>query len=119
MAHKFNGVDVRTPTSFNWDMIDIESEDSGRSTMDGKYHTDVLTQKRVISYEWTDPAKEEVAVLLQLVNQNGYVNITYPDAMSGIYETREFKVMKRGAPFRNLRVGARLYSALSLEFEEI
>jgi hypothetical protein len=115
--HKFNDVEIRTPTSFSWDMEDIEVGES-QVTADGLDHSEILTQKRNIAYEWTDPTKEEVSTILQLINQNRYVNITYPDAMSGIYETREFKVIKKGAPFRNLRVGALLYSALSLDFKE-
>lgn len=119
MAHKFNGVDVRTPTSFNWDMEDILSGESGRSTNNGRSNVDIIAQKRKISYKWSDPSTEEVSSILQLINQKGIVNITYPDAMSGIYETRDFKTIKRGAPFRDLRVGARVFSELSLDFEEI
>lgn len=117
MAHKFNGIDVKTPTSFSWDMEDIELAESGM-TLDGKSHRDILAQKRSIGYQWTDPSKEEVALYLQLINRSSYVKITYPDAMSGTYETREFSTVKRGAPFRNLRVGALLYSTLSLDFKE-
>ena len=118
MSHKFNGVDVRTPTSFNWDLEDIESEESGRSTNDGKGHLDILAQKRKLSYQWTNPTKEEVSTYLKLINQSAYVSITYPDAMSGIFETRQFKTIKRVAPFRDLRVGALQYSELSFDFEE-
>jgi hypothetical protein len=114
--HKFNGIDVRTPTSFGWDMEPIEI--GSVTTADGLDHSEILTQKRTLNYEWSDPSKEEVATYLQLINQNRYVSITYPDAMSGTYETREFKTVKKGAPFRNLRVGALLYSKLSLDFKE-
>lgn len=119
MNHKFNGVDVRTPTSFNWDLEDIESEESGRSTNNGKGHVDILAQKRKLSYQWTDPTKEEVSTCLGLINQSAKVDITYPDAMSGKFETRQFKTVKREAPFRDLRVGALKYSELSLDFEEL
>lgn len=115
--HKFNGSEIRTPTAFNWDLEDIEVGES-QVTADGLEHSEILAQKRNISYEWTDPSKEEVATILQLINQQRYVNITYPDAMSGTDETREFKAVKKSAPFRNLRVGALLYSVLSLEFKE-
>lgn len=117
MTHKFNGVDIRTPTSFSWDMKDVETPESGM-TLDGKTHSDILAQKRSLSYSWKDPTKEEVAQYLQLVNQNRYIDVTYPDAMSGTYETREFKLVKRDAPFRDLRVGSLLYSVLSFDFEE-
>jgi len=114
--HKFNGTDIRTPTSFSWDIEDIIVGEI--MTQDGLDHSSRLTQKRAISYGWTDPSAIEVAAILQLLNQSRYVTITYPDAMSGVYETKEFKVENRGAPFRNLRVGALLYSSLSLGFKE-
>lgn len=117
MTHKFNNAEIRTPTSFSWDIEPIETQESG-ITLDGKGHSDILAQKRNLSYRWTDPTREEVSTYLQLINQNRYVDITYPDAMSGIYETREFKVVKNGAPFRDMRVGALLYSELSLVFKE-
>jgi len=114
--HKFNGIDVRTPTGYDWDMKPVEIGQS--TTADGLDHSEILTKKRFINYEWSDPSKEEVATILQLINQSRYVSVTYPDAMSGTYETREFKTVKHSAPFRNLRVGALLYSVLSLSFEE-
>jgi hypothetical protein len=117
MSHNFNGVDVRTPTSFNWELKDIESY-SDRDTLDGTLHVEVVAQKRNISYKWADPTVEEVATILQLVNQSSTVNIRYPDALSGTYETRKFRALKKTAPFRNFRVGARSYSELALEFEE-
>jgi hypothetical protein len=117
MAHKFNGTDVRTPTSFNWDLKDIEA--NSYRDANGMSHYSIIAQKRTISYKWLDPTAEEVSTILQLVNQANYVNISYPDAMSNIYETRAFKPLKRSAPFRNLRVGAKLYSELSFDFEEL
>jgi hypothetical protein len=116
MAHKFNGTDVRTPTSFSWDKKDIEI--GGRTTADGMDHSEVLTEKITLDYAWSDPTKEEVSAILQLINQTRYVSITYPDAESGTDITKDFKRDKRSAPFRELRVGAKLYSSLSLSFVE-
>lgn len=118
MAHKFNGIDVRTPTSFNWELSDIETGNTYRDG-DGNTRYYILTQKRSISYEWLDPTAEEVSFILQLVNQKDFVSITYPDALSGTYETRAFRPLKKSAPFRNFRVGAKLYSRLAFEFEEL
>ena len=116
MAHKFNNTTIRTPTSFTWDKKDVEA--SVLTTQDGLDHTEILSEKVTLNYEWQDPAKEEVAVILNLVNQSRYVTITYPDAESGTDLTKEFKRNTRNAPFRELRVGAKLYSKLSLSFTE-
>jgi hypothetical protein len=117
MAHKFNGVDVRTPTSFSWNLEEIETAESG-ITLDGLDHSDILATKAVLAYSWLDPAAEEVATILTLVKQGRYVTITYPDPETNTYLTKEFKPTGKSAPFRDLRVGAKLYSVLSLSFRE-
>ena len=118
MAHKFNDVEIRTPTSFEWDMEDIEAG-NGFTSQDGVYHFEILAQKRNLSYQWTDPSAEEVSSILTLINQDRIISVTYPDAMSNEYETRNFKIQKRSAPFRSLRVGAKMYSALSIDLKEV
>jgi hypothetical protein len=116
MAHEFNDVVVRTPTSFGWDLVDETAGDT--EAADGTDYSEIITQKRSLSYQWSDPTKEEVSAILKLINQSRYVKIKYPDSMSGEYETREFKNTKKSAPFRDLRVGAFVHSSLSLQFEE-
>ena len=115
--HKFNGVVVKTPTSFSWDLQEIETNESG-VTLDGLDHSDILAKKRVLSYAWQDPKESDVSLILQLVNANRYVNITYYDIMAGKEETRVFKPKKNSVPYRDLRVGKRQLSSLSLDFEE-
>jgi hypothetical protein len=117
MAHKFNGVDVRTPTSFSWDQEEIETAESG-TTLDGLDHSDVLADKVSLKYTWLDPTPEEVSTYLTLAKQNRYVTITYPDPVANTWVTKEFKPSGKSAPFRDLRVGAKLYSALNLSFKE-
>jgi len=117
MAHKFNGVDVRTPTSFSWDWEEIETAESG-ITLDGLDHSDVLATKVTLAYSWLDPIAEEVAIILTLIKQGRYVIITYPDPETNTYLTKEFKPAGKSAPFRDLRVGAKLYSTLNLSFKE-
>lgn len=114
--HKFNNYIIRTPTDFSWDLEDIlVGEDM--TTADGKDNSAILTQKRVISYSWGDPTPAEVSYILGLTNQSRYVAIYYPDAING-YETREFMCIKKSAPSRQYRVGALLYSSLTLSFRE-
>ena len=115
--HKFNGVEIRTPTSFSWNSKEIETEESG-ITQDGLDHSDVLAEKVTLKYDWKDPSISEVSAILTLVKQKRYVSIYYPDAVTGTYIEKDFKPTGKDAPFRELRVGARLYSVLSLTFEE-
>ena len=117
MAHKFNGIDIRTPTSFSWDKEEVETQESG-ITLDGLDHSDVLATKDTLSYSWLDPTAEEVSIILTLIKQSRYVAVTYPNPETNTYLTKEFKPTSKSAPFRDFRVGARLYSALILNFKE-
>lgn len=116
MGHKFNGTDIRTPTSFTWDMEDDEA--GGEKTADGKEHSTIVASKVALSYQWSDPSVEETATIFQLVAASRYVSITYPDPTTGGFTTGTFKPTKKGVPFRELRVGERLYQTLSLDFKE-
>lgn len=113
--HKFNNTQVRTPTEFTWDTKTVEA---GSPTADGKDHSVILSEKRILSYTWSDPTKEEVSQILALVKETRYTNIEYPDAETGTDVTGEFRITKNSAPFRSLRVGQKIYSKLSLSFEE-
>lgn len=47
-----------------------------------------------------------------------YINVTYPDAMSGTDETREFYVGDRSAPMKMWTVKKKIYSQISFDIIE-
>lgn len=115
MKHKFNDVEIRTPTSFSVELEDYESGDSC-TTLDGIVHTDVITQKRVLSYQWADPDTDEIKKILELVS-DPFVKVYYPDPING-WETRVFKRSGRKIPFRDYRIGERQVKSLSFTLKE-
>lgn len=115
---KIDGVAVKSPSVFEWDIADLSSEESGRSTNDGKMNKDIIAIKRKLSCVWNNPSKEDVRDILQLVTGKPYMMVTYPDALSGREETREFTVGDRKAPMQIWTIGNKRYSTLSFNFIE-
>lgn len=118
MLLKINGTPIKTPSAFTWSIADLSSEESGRSTNDGKAQKDIIASKRTLQCTWNNPSKEEVATILQLVSKNVFFEVTYPDALSGHDETRTFYVGDRSAPMKIWTLGNKRYSTLSFNFIE-
>lgn len=80
-------------------------------------HKNRVGQKRKISLTWNNPAPGDVAIILQAVNPEYFI-VTYPDAMSGQIETREFYVGDRTAPMKIWTANNKRYSQLSFDIIE-
>ena len=112
-----NGTEVRDPSAFTWGLQDVSAADAGR-TEDALMQKNRVAQKRKLTCSWDGLTPEEASELLTAVNPE-YIDISYPDAMSGGTETRTFYVGDRSAPVA-IWVGAtgRLYQRVSFNFIE-
>ena len=115
---KIDGVAVKSPSVFQWDISDLSSEESGRSTNDAKMNKDIIAIKRKLSCSWSNPSKEEAKIILQAVTGKPYMMVTYPDTLSGLDETREFTVGDRSTPMQIWTLNNKRYSTLSFNFIE-
>lgn len=113
---KVDGVEMPCPSSFTWGLQDISLNESGR-TDDTVMHKNRVGQKRKLGLGWNAPTWEVTSKILQAVNPE-YVHITYPDMMSGKYETREFYVGDRSAPVKCWWVGNQRMEVLSFDVIE-
>lgn len=111
-----DGVLIKTPSVFSWGLQDISDSDAGR-TDDTVMHKNRIGQKRKISLAWSNPTKDETVAILQAFNPE-YVMVTYPDAMSGLNETREFYVGDRSAPIKIWNIGNKRYEQLAFDIIE-
>lgn len=111
-----DGVLIKSPSVFSWGLNDVSAADAGR-TDDALMHKNRIAQKRKISLSWNNPTKEETASILQAFNPE-YVKVTYPDAMSGKNETREFYRSDPSAPMKVWNVGNKRYAQLSFDIIE-
>lgn len=115
---KIDGTSIKDPSAFDWGFSDLSSDESGRSTNDGKMNKDILASKRQLSVAWNNPTKDEVSTILKLVSGKAYFQVTYPDALSGNFETRTFYVGDRKAPMKQWNINGQIYSTLSFNFIE-
>jgi hypothetical protein len=111
-----NGVEMKTPSGFTWGLNDVSDSDSGRTT-DALMHKNRIAQKRKITLEWQNPTAEEASKILKAFNPE-YIEVNYPDAMSGSQQTRTFYVGDRSAPMKYWWIGNKRYSALSFDIIE-
>lgn len=110
-------VELPTPSTFEWGLIDVSASDSGR-TQDGKMHKNRIAQKRQIKLSWNGTDKPRTAKILQMVNPE-YIRVTYPDAMSGTDETRTFYVGDRNGIIKIWTVNNKRYETLSFDLIEV
>lgn len=112
-----DGVELPTPSTFEWGMIDVSASDSGR-TQDAQMHKNRIAQKRQLKLSWSGTDTARTAKILQMVNPE-YIRVTYPDAMSGTDETRTFYVGDRSAPIKIWTINNKRYETLSFDLIEV
>lgn len=111
-----NGVPVKDPAVFEWGLQDVSSSDAGR-TDDSVMHKNRIAQKRKIKLSWNNPTPEETAAILQVFNPE-YFYVTYPDALSGQRERREFYAGDRSAPVRRWSTRYKRYTQVAFDIIE-
>lgn len=88
---KINGIIIASPTAVSWSLSDLSSDESGRSTRTGIMNKDVITQKRTLSFQWTNLTWTQAAEIANLCkNQGVSVYLTYPDVLKGKSLTKKF-----------------------------
>lgn len=88
---KINGIEMSSPTGCTWQLSDLSSDESGRSTRDGSMSKDIIAQKRTLNFTWTMLSWVEASKLANFCkNKGAVVMLTYPDIMSGGYMTGRF-----------------------------
>ena len=111
-----DGVKMPCPSSFSWGLQDVSASESGR-TDDTIMHKNRVAQKRKISLGWNAKDWKVTSKILKAFNPE-YIQVRYPDMMSGNYETRTFYVGNRSAPVKCWWVGNQLIEQVSFDIIE-
>ena len=111
-----DGVKMPCPSTFEWGLQDISAAESGR-TDDSLMHKNRVSQKRKISIGWQSVDWETTSFIMNAFNPE-YINVRYPDMLSGAYETRTFYVGDRTAPVKLWWVGKKLIETISFDIIE-
>ncbi len=107
------------PYKLEWGLMDVSSDDAGR-VMDANatMYKERICQKRKLNLAWREITNAQASAILQAVNPE-YFYVRYWDVMDNRWETREFYVGDRSAPFRWFEIlGGTRYSEVSFDLIE-
>lgn len=112
---KINGVTVKTPSSMQVDIMDIDS-DSYR-TAKGNLVRDRVAVKRKIACSWNWLTIAECSTLLQAV-EDEFVELTYLDPKLGTVTTKTVYVGDRTSPVYSFVDGKEGWKGVQMTFTE-
>lgn len=116
---RIDGVIVPTPSSYDFDIEDLSSEETGR-TLDGVMHKDVVATKDYYTVTWNHLSWEQTALILNLVDGKEQVSVTVMDPRQPYtYITKSFYVGKRSGKMNNLNHPTNTWRNVSLQFIRI
>ena len=113
---KVDGNTLPCPSKFTWGLQDVSAGESGR-TDDALMHKNRVAQKRKLQLEWVGLSWEDTASIMQAVDPE-YIEVYYPDMLSGTYQTRTFYVGDRTAPVKFWWVDRKMIERISFDFIE-
>ena len=111
-----DGAEIPCPSTFEWSLQDISAGESGR-TDDTTMHKNRVGQKRKLKLAWIAKDWQTTSKILRSFNPE-YINVRYPDMMSGTYQTRTFYVGDRTAPVKYWMVGRKMIGQISFNITE-
>lgn len=115
---KINGKEVAAyPSSFTVTMLDIDDGESSVRTSNGMLSRDRVAVKRQIEMSWGVLKWSEISGVLTAM-EDVFFPVTYPDPMTGKYETKTFYVGNRPAPFAVAQGNEVLWSGLKVTLTE-
>lgn len=113
---RVDGVVLPSPSGFSWGKSDISGADAGR-TEDTIMHKNRIGSKRKLHLEWQNTDVATTAAILQAFEPE-YVQINYPDALAGTYQTRTFYTGDQSAPLRAWTRNYKRYQTVSFDVIE-
>lgn len=94
-----DGVAVRSPSVYQWNLQDVSSPDAGR-TEDALMHKKRIAQKVKLQLAWNNIRIEDASAILNAFDDE-YVEVCYLDPKAGGYLTKTFYVGDRSSPMYN------------------
>lgn len=84
---KLNGTDIATPDGYN---VGIEDIVDGERNANGKLIADKIAQKRKLSLEYTMLKASDYQVIMDIINNNFFFDVEYPDPQVNGLQTGVF-----------------------------
>ena len=95
---EINATKITNPVNFNVNIIEIDGVNGSTIMASGKHVRDIVATKREIGITFNALSWDKCSELLTLLGEP-FFNLTYPDPVTGIYETKEFFVKDKSVPF--------------------
>lgn len=111
-----DGVTMPPLYKFTWGLQDVSSSEAGR-TEDAIMHKERVAQKRKLQVSWRVKSWPETARIISAFNPE-YISVTYPDMMSGSYQTRTFYRGDVSAPVLMWQVNRKLIETVNFDLIE-
>ncbi|BFH13535.1 hypothetical protein WJ0W_004081 [Paenibacillus melissococcoides] len=118
MRLKVNGMEIAAyPSSFTVTTMDLDDGESSVRTADGTLNRDRIAVKRQIEMSWGPLKWQQISALLKSMD-GVFFDFTYPDPMTGSYETKKMYVGNRPAPFTVEQGNEIMWSGLKVTLTE-
>lgn len=118
MQLKLNGQEVAAyPSQFSLTVLDLDDGESSVRTTDGTLNRDRIAVKRQIEMSWGPLSWVNISSILSSM-ENVFFPVTYPDPVTGKYETKSFYVGNRPAPFAVAQGNEILWNGLKVTLTE-
>lgn len=116
---KIDGIAIPTPSTYEYNIEDLSSEETGR-TLDGKMHKDVVATKDTYQCSWRLLSWEDAATLLNAVDGKTKVRFTHADPrVPNQWITGDFYIGARQGGALDLSDGKRNWKGISFTFIRI
>lgn len=97
--------------------MDKKPYDNSLRTDDAVMHKNRVAQKRKLQLAWVGLDWQQTSAIMQAV-QPEYMQVYYPDMLSGTYQTREMYVGDRTAPVKFWWTNRKMIEKISFDFIE-
>ena len=115
---KVNGVFIKDPSSLEFQLYDLDSEEGSGRNQQGDMLRDRIATKRKLVCQFPPMFQEETAELLQAVN-GVFMEVEFPDPSLGTRTTMTCYVGDRTMPMYTIRKdGKILYQNVNFNFIE-
>lgn len=113
---QINGADIPAPLPFS---VEIADQDLNSDTdANANLHRNRVNVKRKIALEWGPLTWNQISTILTAM-KDVFFDATYPDPLTGSYETKRFYVGNRKAPVCHVEDdGTIMWQALQLDIVE-
>lgn len=113
---ELNNVIVKSPSEFQVDFNDLDSEDSYRDAKGESHRDRIAVDKRKLNCGWAPLTQEEVSSILKSIEPE-YFPIKYLDPKDGLI-TKTFYAGPKSMPMLYVKEGQPMWEGLKVNFIE-